>query len=291
MHQFSLDFAVKCVVYKIISSTRLPDVIASIDQCSQSIHDVLRPTLALAQVRASSGGMGRAAAAGTGLLANVVAGVGSAIGASRTTLVDGPLFFRVRKTGGFGTLEQDGCRGELGESAAEKGLGGGVGSGDPYLVTDRVAKYAGQARRSGSNDASNYNNDFSMNDGSRDGHPPTENETSDRNNEKYYRRCERGLTVAGGDSLEGNGVNHDDFDGVTSTVSDIGESKSGEDTGRRVVISALGMAASATGSASGAVLRGLWGGLQGVASAAGREGLDQYDGTQPIRLYRREGED
>ncbi|CAN0140421.1 unnamed protein product, partial [Ectocarpus fasciculatus] len=49
----------------------------------------LRDSLA----RASTDGMGRAAAAGTGLLANVVAGVGSAIGASRTgTLAGDPLY-------------------------------------------------------------------------------------------------------------------------------------------------------------------------------------------------------
>ena len=220
----------------------------------------LSPVFDPRKARASYDGMGRAAAAGTGLLANVVAGVGSAIGATRS-----------------------GTEGEY--FAGGSGGSGGGGRGDgaaPLVQLYRRTDDDEPLSRAGipSNAATTHAN--------------------------FSTSCSSSTDTGAGAVTAGNSAT-----GVSSAAPgssgswEVGDriegtavepaGAAGEEGGmeRR---SALGVA-SATG---GAVLRGLWGGVQSAAAAgvavAARQGGSGGDGVSgggdvrppsEFKLYRR----
>lgn len=111
--------------------------------------------------------------------------------------------------------------------------------------------------------------------------------------------------VAGGDlaRARGSGVCEDSdggrpVDDEATKVGDVSIGKIAAETERRAG-SGAGLGRSAVGIASatgGAVLRGLWGGLQGVQSVATafqKEGVDSVKNSEDpvIRLYRRDDDD
>lgn len=209
--------------------------------------------------------MGRAAAAGTGLLANVVAGVGSAIGATRSG-TEGEYF-----AGGGGS---------------SGGIGtGGRGDGAASLVqlyrrtdADEPSDRAG-ITSSAATTQPTFGTSFSSNLNTGAGTVTTGNSATVV------------LSAVPGSSTSS------DISGRTGGTADAAGA-SGED-GRMELRSALGVA-SATG---GAVLRGLWGGVQSAAAAgvavAARQGGSDGDGASgkgdvrppsEFKLYRREGD-
>lgn len=226
------------------------------------------------KARAGSDGMGRAAAAGTGLLANVVAGVGSAIGATRTG------------------AEEEHFVGGSGSSGGGSGSGGGTGGrgdGTAPLVQlyRRPDADKPQGRTGGTAGAATTRTNFSTGFSS-------DSNTGDVVTSGNYSTCvlpelER-AEVAPGHNGNSKISSRNEF--TVDTVDAAGEDGGME---RR---SALGVA-SATG---GAVLRGLWGGVQSAASGvavATRQGDSGGGGVsggrepQPpseFRLYRREGD-
>eukprot|EP00903_Cladosiphon_okamuranus_P012183 g11426.t1 len=220
----------------------------------------LRTSLA----RASSDGMGRAAAAGTGLLANVVAGVGSAIGATRS--------------GTEGEYVAGGGGGSGGIGIGGSGGGGAAPLVQLYRRTD-ADETAGRAGASAAPAATTRTN-FRTSVGSI---------TNTGNSSSVLPERER-ADVARGES------NSSKVRGLNEFMADAADA-AGEDGGLEPR-SALGVA-SATG---GAVLRGLWGGVQAAAAAGmgvARQGGSGGDGAsgggdvQPpseFRLYRREGD-
>lgn len=223
------------------------------------------------KARASSDGMGRAAAAGTGLLANVVAGVGSAIGAART-----------------GTEEEH----FAGGSGSSDGVGtGGRGDGGAPLVqlyrrtdADEPSGRAG-GQSSAATRQANFGTGFSSNT-----NPGADIVTAGDSSNRVLPERERTAETVPGESDRSKIGSLDEFPADTRDAA-------GEDGGmeRRF---ALGVA-SATG---GAVLRGLWGGVQsaaaGVAEAArqsgsgggGASGGGEVQPPSEFRLYRREGD-
>lgn len=254
------------------------------------------PPLAAARVlcserpkaRASTDGMGRAAAAGTGLLANVVAGVGSAIGASRTGTPAGDFFL----VGGGGNSEgpkstitdeaplvQLYRRTDLAEEegrAAPVAAATAGAAGDACTTTTTTTVAPDEGTAPVINSFYPHGGEYTGADGSGVG------AGSSRSPPLAGPRGGNGRHAS-------SGVSH----AAAAAAGTVGE----EATERR---SALGMA-SATG---GAVLRGLWGGVQSAAAAgaavgfAGRQGAGAGDGgvaepesTPAFRLYRREGDE
>lgn len=190
--------------------------------------------------------MGRAAAAGTGLLANVVAGVGSAIGATRSG-TEGEYF-----AGGSGGSGGGGGTGGRGDGAAPLV--------QLYRRTDddEPLSRAGIASNAATTHA-NFSTSCSSSTDTGAGAVTTGNSAT-------------GVSSA----APGNSGSWEVGDRIEGTVESAGAA--GEDGGmeRR---SALGVA-SATG---GAVLRGLWGGIQSAAAAgvavAARQGGSGGDGV------------
>ncbi|CAM9423590.1 unnamed protein product [Ectocarpus sp. 4 AP-2014] len=243
----------------------------------------LRDSLA----RASTDGMGRAAAAGTGLLANVVAGVGSAIGASRTGTPAGDFFH----VGGGGNSE--GPKSTITDEAPLVQL---------YRRTDlaeeesRAAPVAAAtAGATGDACTTTTTTTGAPDEGTLDINSfyPHGGEYTGADGGGVSAGSSRSPPLAG--PRGGNGRH------ASSLVSPAAAAAAGtggeEATERR---SALGMA-SATG---GAVLRGIWGGVQTAAAAgaavglAARQGTGAADGgvaepesTPAFRLYRREGDE
>lgn len=286
-----------------------------------------------AQARVSSDGMGRAAAAGTGLLANVVAGVGTAIGAPRATAAeaDEHLFGgRRNMMDGLGDSAGSGNSRNVENTGVPRKIDieertGDVGGGHKDGVDERVP----QARDS---DSTGQEYPGSFRGGGRQlGREAVEPSLiaastvaggSDPNStfpgHAWSERMEnntgtqRGMGVSsGGDgrsrpmSVHGTTSSASEQDkNILRTLDDLDRASGGGGGGPPSgsggvgeggsMFSALGVAASATGSAGGAVLRGLWGGLQaGVASAAAvaREGGDESCDEPAVRLYRREDDD
>lgn len=263
--------------------------------------------------------MGRAAAAGTGLLANVVAGVGSAMGASRAPLDEtfgsggGGLDRRGKAEGTCDDVGSLPLRLYRRNNEEHPVIGGPLQAGTSLPGAEAVLRpadggnapeIAERTRISGRG--------FDSTAQARDALPlPTGGgrgvaaagsgiKGTSRASTKVERReggaLERqfggvrssatysatGYAEIGTPTAASGDRDHDSNENVGS---------SGEETRVSAGFSALGMA-SAT---SGAVLRGLWGGLQGVQSVAlahqhGGEGGGVRD-PPAIRLYRREGDD
>lgn len=219
------------------------------------------------KARVSSDGMGRAAAAGTGLFANVVAGVGSAIGATRT-----------------GTEEERFAGGGGGGGAGDGGRGDGAGplvqlyrradAGEPSGRAAGAAAAAATTQthistssRGNTNSAAGSSSTLALSE-------PERAEVVPRNRDSSNSRKSSEVTADTGDAVR--------EDGGTERYSAFG-------------------VASATG---GAMLRGLWGGVQsaaaaGVAVAAGQgssgggggaSGGGEQQPPPEFRLYRREGD-
>ncbi|CAN0388694.1 unnamed protein product [Pylaiella littoralis] len=243
--------------------------------------------------RASSDGMGRAAAAGTGLLANVVAGVGSAIGASRT-----------------GTAEGEGLAGVgiVGGGAGTRGASYSHGAAPLVQLYRRTDDADGAAAPAGGAVASAQAKSSSKSSRSAVGFPggdrPASSIDSGTDALDSGTTAVAGQTVPStGSQLPGTTPGRDGSSSNACISADAGGA--GDWTERR---SALGMA-SATG---GAVLRGLWGGVQSAAAAGAavaaqvsavaeeRAATDSGGGvgssgrnSQPapeFRLYRRDGD-
>ncbi|CAB1100964.1 unnamed protein product [Ectocarpus sp. CCAP 1310/34] len=256
--------------------------VGGLSSSSSSLRRIgsLRDSLA----RASTDGMGRAAAAGTGLLANVVAGVGSAIGASRNGTPAGDFFH----VGGGGNSE--GPKSTITDEAPLLQL---------YRRTDlaeeegRAAPVAA-ATAGATGDACTTTTTTTV--APDEGTPvinsfyPHGGECTGADGSGVGAGSSRSPPLAG--RRVGNG-RHASSPAAAAAAGTGGE----EATERR---SALGMA-SATG---GAVLRGLWGGVQSAAAAgaavgfAARQGAGAADGgvAEPesppaFRLYRREGDE
>ncbi|CAN0076694.1 unnamed protein product [Hapterophycus canaliculatus] len=252
--------------------------------------------------------MGRAAAAGTGLLANVVAGVGTAIGASRTG-TDGYSTYG----GGSGNGGGGGGGGSSGDDAARTrtsgaGDNGGMETtgGAPMLQLYRRADTAdGETERATGGRVAPPNTSSSS--GVRHG-------SSARGAEIGSHRGSRGTPAGATAEVAVGEVPSPRTFGSVDNTNPHGGRRGGDLTGdaagggysggteRR---SALGVA-SATG---GAVLRGLWGGVQlaaaagvavaaqsssggenGGAAAAGTGGGREAGPTPAFRLYRRDGD-
>lgn len=215
------------------------------------------------KARASSDGMGRAAAAGTGLLANVVAGVGSAIGATRSG-TEGEYF-----AGGGG-------------ASGGIGIGGRGGNGAASLV--QLYRRTDADEPSGRAEApaatATMHTSLSTSFGSSHNIGNSTGVLSERESAE--------AVLGKSNSSKKSSLNAFSAD----TIDAAGE---GGGVERR---SALGEA-SATG---GTMLRGLWGGVQSAAAAGvavARQGGSAGDGAsggadvQPsseFRLYRREGD-
>ncbi|CAM9811244.1 unnamed protein product [Ectocarpus sp. 8 AP-2014] len=244
----------------------------------------LRDSLA----RASTDGMGRAAAAGTGLLANVVAGVGSAIGASRTGTPAGDFFH----VGGGGNSE--GPKSTITDEAPLVRL---YRRTDPAEEDGRPAP--GAAATAGAGIACTTTTTTTTTTVAPDEGAPVINSFYPHSGE--YTGAADGSGVGAGSSRSPPlaGPRGDIGRHASSGVSPAAAAGAGgeEATERR---SALGMA-SATG---GAVLRGLWGGVQSAAAAgaavglatrqgagAGDERVAEPESTPAFRLYRREGDE
>lgn len=256
--------------------------------------------------------MGRAAAAGTGLLANVVAGVGSAIGASRTAigesldgggdgtrntsetnLRDEPLrLYRRTDEDDVGASLPTGadvaptavpildCAGDsragLERVRPEEELLGGVAAArraPPLPPVSRARTVMESGGKSGRISAAH---------GGLEG----------RANQARGNGIGRSTTYAAG-CPESDGIaaafSNRAYDGEAAVCSNATVTEGVEGQARAGLgLSAFGMA-SATG---GAVLRGLWGGLQGVQSVATalQEGGEGGRSSDPIRLYRRDGD-
>ncbi|CAM9980892.1 unnamed protein product [Ectocarpus sp. 6 AP-2014] len=240
----------------------------------------LRDSLA----RASTDGMGRAAAAGTGLLANVVAGVGSAIGASRTGTPAGDFFH----IGGGGNSE--GPKSTITDEAPLVQL---YRRTDPAEEDGRPAPGAAATAGAGIACTTTTTTTVSPDEGT-----PVINSFYPHSGE--YTGAADGSGVGAGSSRSPPLAGPRGGDGrhASSGVSPAAAAGAGgeEATERR---SALDMA-SATG---GAVLRGLWGGVQSAAAAgaavglaarqgagAGDERVAEPESTPAFRLYRREGD-
>lgn len=236
--------------------------------------------------------MGRAAAAGTGLLANVVAGVGTAIGASRNG-TDGDSTY---SGGGGGSGAESG--GERRHPPRTNVDGGGLQTavGAPLVqLYRRPDPSEGDTERAACGSVATQNTEssgvsYGGSSSCRGAETPTSRGGSrhtyvDAATEVAVGRVPSPPASGGGDNNRGG-----DFTGDAAGI--------GGGTERR---SALGMA-SATG---GAVLRGLWGGVQFAAAAAAAQGSsgDSDDaagsgggreeaGPAPaLRLYRRDGDD
>lgn len=198
--------------------------------------------------------MGRAAAAGTGLLANVVAGVGSAIGASRTGTAEGKYLADVGIGGGGGTGER--------RNSTSHGAAPLVQLYRRTDDADEAAAPAGPATASARVNRSSYSS-TSCAIGVPDGDLPAT--TVDTNSVVGGAVAGKSVLSSTGRKLPGTiPPGRDDSTGGNAftgdATADIWGGGGGDGTERR---SALGMA-SAT---SGAVLRGLWGGVQSAAAA------------------------
>ncbi|CAM9897700.1 unnamed protein product [Scytosiphon promiscuus] len=248
--------------------------------------------------RASTDGVGRAAAAGTGLLANVVAGVGTAIGASRTG-PDADSFYGGGGSGPIGGGRRD---------TSSTGDGSEAAGGSPLVQLYRrpgpTEGEAGQAAAGAvaPTDTPSGFGGYGSGGGSSRG---AEIDTPPWGGRSTSVGAATEVAVGGGVSSplgsgsgDLNGRRGRDLTGEAAGESDGGGAE------RR---SALGMA-SATG---GAVLRGLWGGVQmaaaagvavaaqggsgggdGEAAAAAGSGGGREAGPSPaLRLYRRDGDD
>ncbi|CAM9295241.1 unnamed protein product [Laminaria digitata] len=234
----------------------------------------LRQSLALV----GSGGMGRAAAAGTGLLESVVAGVGSAVGASRAAAGE-PL----------GSSEGPNPRGQKGNDSNDAPL-------QLYRKNEGTSPPTGSSQEISA--TAPTREAFPRPVGTGDWTAPSgQARTADVSLDEHSGGARRSAT----DSAGGGG----DRSGAAMATAFLGGGQDRED-GRHgrapegggggdgdcanIGFSALGMA-SATG---GAVLRGLWGGLQGVQSASltrqGSGGASGGGEPPAIRLYRREGD-
>ncbi|CAN0384621.1 unnamed protein product, partial [Ectocarpus sp. 13 AM-2016] len=238
------------------------------------------------KARASTDGMGRAAAAGTGLLANVVAGVGSAIGASRTGTPAGDFFH----VGGGGNSE--GPKSTITDEAPLVQL---------YRRTDldeeesRAAPVAAATAGAAGDACTTTTTTVAPDEGTTviNSFYPHGGEYTGADGNGVGTGSSRSPPLAGPHG--GNGRHASS--GISPAAAAAAGTGGEEGTERR---SALGMA-SATG---GAVLRGLWGGVQSAAAAgaavglAARQGAGAADGsvaepesTPAFRLYRREGDE
>lgn len=241
--------------------------------------------------------MGRAAAAGTGLLANVVAGVGSAVGASRTGTAEGGCFTDVGLAGGGG-----------GGSTGVRGACTSHGEA-PLVQLYRRADDADEVAAPADGGSASAQMNRSSSSSCAVGGPGGCRSASAIDSST-------GTKNGGGLAVSGQSVSSTEIDLPGKTLGCIDSTNSnaftgdatadtwvgGDGTERR---SALGMA-SATG---GAMLRGLWGGVQSAAAAgaavaaqvgavaeeraaidAGGRGGGDSEPAPEFRLYRRDGD-
>ena len=246
--------------------------------------------------------MGRTAAASTGLIANVVAGVGSAIGASRngSDVADRGeptlrLYRRCDEDNSAEPNEFQPCARAAsaptsmtpGVALGEAETGDCLADGEPATKTSRVLLPDGRRARCSESVAGAGGEKSSL-----------EHHRPGRRRESGISGDSGGAIAAASEPEVGDEVTYTAEDplkdGHVSSSRANAEGRVARDNREGQGFSAV----EAASAAGGAVLRGLWGGLQGVQSVAstlrqesGKNAAAGGGETSVLRLYRRDCED